>query len=134
MTPEERDKLWPILFWGPKIQQRRNDGKMLDPMGVLAELFIAAVTSHVPNVQPKDCVVKTIPRADREVLAKALANGTMFMSYMGWADCRICGAELGTRDMTGWGFLWPEKAEHYILEHDVWTPGCSRLLAAIRST
>ena len=134
MTPEQRDELWPILFWGPKLAQRDNEGRFIDGMGVLVDLFFAAVTKHLPNVQPQNCVNPHIPRADREALANALASGTVTMSYLGWADCRICGVQLGTRDLTGWGFLWPEKAEHYILEHDVWTPGCERLLAAVRTT
>ena len=50
------------------------------------------------------------------------------MQAMGFANCRICGANLGSRDVTAFGFVWPEKAEHYILDHDVWTPDCMRLL------
>jgi hypothetical protein len=46
---------------------------------------------------------------------------------MGWASCRICGANLGSRDLTAFGFVWPEKAEHYIVAHDVWTPECTQL-------
>jgi hypothetical protein len=82
--------------------------------------------------QPKDHVHRDIPRADREELATALAAGEILMGYMGWADCRICGVRLGTRDFFGHGFVWPEKAEHYVLVHHVWTPECYELLAALR--
>ena len=77
-----------------------------------------------------------MPRADREELARVLQRGDVGTAYMGWADCRICGRQLGTRDFFGYGFLWPEKAEHYVLEHDVWTPECdaaARGRAAIAS-
>jgi hypothetical protein len=54
------------------------------------------------------------------------------MSYMGWADCRMCGRRLGTRDFFGDGFVWPEMADHYVLDHKVWTPECDEMLAAVR--
>ena len=82
--------------------------------------------------QPKDHVRRDVPRADREELARVLQRGDVGTAYMGWADCRICGRQLGTRDFFGYGFLWPEKAEHYVLEHDVWTSECDELLAAVR--
>jgi hypothetical protein len=59
-------------------------------------------------------------------------GGDVLTSYLGWADCRICGAQLGTRDFFGHGFIWPEKAEHYVLEHDVWTPECAELLSVLQ--
>lgn len=36
-------------------------------------------------------------------------------------------------DLTRFGFVWPEKAEHYLTEHGVWTPECSELLLAVLS-
>lgn len=127
-------ELWPMLFWGQKLTQRNAKGALIDVTGVLVELFFAAVTRKVQNIQPQDRVNTTIARADRVALAHALAHGEVLESYLGWADCRICGVQLGTKDLMGWGFMWPEKAEHYILEHDIWTPDCTRLLAAIRTT
>jgi len=32
----------------------------------------------------------------------------------------------------GHGFVWPEKADHYVLVDDVWTAECDEMLAAIR--
>lgn len=81
---------------------------------------------------PRDHVHADIPAVDRKALALALTNGKVGISYMGWADCRICGTRLGTSDLYGWGFIWPAKAEHYVLHHNVWTPGCAKLLAAVR--
>lgn len=44
-----------------------------------------------------------------------------FEEYRGFAGCRICGATLGTRDMITPDnkFVFPEKWEHYIIEHGV---------------
>ena len=90
--------------------------------------------------QPKDHVRDDVPRADREELARALqlrslenpTGGDVLMGYMGWADCRICGARLGTRDFFGHGFVWPEMADHYVLVHEVWTDACAEMLAIVR--
>ena len=92
--------------------------------------------------QPKDHVRRDVPRADRETLARALqlrspanpTGGDVLMGYMGWADCRICGDRLGTRDFFRYGFVWPERADHYVLAHDVWTKECAELLAALRGS
>jgi hypothetical protein len=64
-------------------------------------------------------------------IAAALAQGTRGIGYMGYANCRICDTLLGSADMTGWGFVWPEKAEHYLLAHSVWTPQCMDFFNAL---
>jgi len=133
LSSEERQKLWPILFWGSKFTHRDGNSSLIDATGALVELFFKAL--KIPaDPQPQDCINQNIPRADRIELARALVNGQDLEAYLGYANCRICNKMLGSRDLTGWGFMWPEKAEHYILDHDVWTPGCSRLLAAVRTT
>jgi hypothetical protein len=83
-----------------------------------------------PWKQPQDHRRTDIPAARRARVAAILRAGTYFEAWCGWATCRMCGAELGTQDLTGFGFIWPEKAEHYILEHDVWMPEMDRLLDA----
>jgi hypothetical protein len=90
--------------------------------------------------QPKDHVRHDVPWEDRETVAKALQlrttmnpiGGDILMSYMGWADCRMCKERLGTRDFFGHGFVWPEKADHYVRVHRVWTKECDDLLTAVR--
>lgn len=92
--------------------------------------------------QPKDHIRRDVPWADREDLSVALQlksslnprGGDVLMGYMGRATCRICRLELGTRDLFGHGFMWPEKAEHYVIVHHVWTPECTEMLAAVRQT
>jgi hypothetical protein len=119
-----------LLFWDEKVDG--GLGILLDALGV--------VPGGRRHGQPRDHVRRDVPRADREELARALqirsstnpTGGDVLMGYMGWADCRMCGARLGTRDLFGHGFVWPELAEHYVLVHDVWTPECAELLAVLR--
>ena len=90
--------------------------------------------------QPKDYIRPDVPWQDREELARALqerssmnqAGGDTLMSYFGYATCRICGAQLGSKDMFGHGFVWPEGADHYVINHKVWTRECDEMLVAVR--
>lgn len=111
-----------LLYWDDQVGG--GLGKLLDVLGV--------VPGGRRYGQPRDHVRGNVPRADREEVAAALKAGQVRLSYMGWAECRICGEKLGTRDFFGHGFVWPERAEHYVLEHDVWTKGCDELLAMLR--
>jgi hypothetical protein len=86
--------------------------------------------STLKGERPQDFIRTDIPSKYRYRVAELLASGERHISYLGYACCRICGELLGTSDVTGYGFVWPEKAEHYITEHDVWTPGCAALLRA----
>ena len=125
MTPGKQ-----LLFWDDQIA-----GEGLQPL-----LNALGVALGRKRGQPKDHVRHDIPPIDRVELIRALqqrsvanpTGGEIGISYMGWADCRICGARLGTRDFTNYGFVWPEKADHYVALHKVWTPECSELLAAVR--
>jgi hypothetical protein len=87
--------------------------------------------------RPQDFVRPDIPNTARQIVAVALSAGRDAhpeFQAMGWANCRICRRQLGTRDLSGLGLTWPEGAEHYVLEHGVWTPGCSELLSRIVGT
>jgi len=119
-----------LLFWDEDIA-----GQLQPLLDILGVKLRGAVYG-----QPKDHIVPDVPWTDREELARALQlrstmnpiGGDVLMSYMGWADCRMCGQKLGTRDFFGYGFVWPELADHYVLVHKVWTPECDELLAAVR--
>jgi len=90
--------------------------------------------------QPRDHVRRGVPAVDRLMLIDVLqlrsatnpSGGAVLASHASWAICRMCGRPLGTRDFFGHGFVWPEGAAHYVVAHQVWTPECDEMLAAIR--
>lgn len=125
-TPAEGQR---ILFWGSAWERDKRDG-----IELLVDLIVILGTGRRPDPQPQQCVRTTIPRERRVAAADVLAAGAVIERYFGHANCRICGVELGSADLGGHGFVWPEKAEHYVLEHDVWVPGLDRLLERARST
>ena len=53
-------------------------------------------------------------------VVEILKEGSRVIRYRGAARCRICGRLLGSSSMVGFGFVWPEGAEHYVSEHGVW--------------
>jgi hypothetical protein len=61
------------------------------------------------------------PRERAAVLAY-VRNGRVCESYFGWSDCRLCGAENGSRDLTDGTYVWPEGFGHYIEKHAVKPP------------
>lgn len=145
---DERDQLdgERILFWPHRpglLREALHASKhpflghpvvraIVEPLTDAAEAVIAQLAQHEAG-QPMEFVRTDVPDLDRAALAKVLAAGKEGIGYMGYAECRICATRLGTRDLYGFGFMWPEKAEHYITEHSVWTPGCDKLLAVVRS-
>jgi hypothetical protein len=99
--------LRPLLYWGTDFGERPQD-------------FVDA---------------RTLSWA-RDAIVFVLKNGVDAhpgIQAKGWAECRICGAQLGSMDLTRFGFVWPEKADHYLTEHEVWTPECGELLSAVLS-
>jgi hypothetical protein len=119
-----------ILFWDDAV------GSGLQPLLDL----LGSVFGGRGRGQPRDHVRIDVPWTDREELSRSLqlrstmnpTGGDVLASYFGSADCRMCGQRLGTRDFFGYGFVWPEMADHYVVVHKVWTPGCDEMLAAVR--
>lgn len=96
-----------------------------------SSLHRALYWERVPGRRPQDFVDPSVPAWARAAVAFVLSHGADAhpgIQAMGWADCRLCGARLGSRDLTRFGFVWPEKADHYVTAHDVWTPECAALL------
>jgi len=77
---------------------------------------------------PQRFIRPDVPPADRAAVIDALRSGRKIGFWMGFASCRICAKPLGTTDMLVWNMVYPEKADHYLSEHDVWTPECDELL------
>ena len=119
-----------LLFWDE--QANGLFQPLLDLLGI--------VPGGRRGNQPHDHVRHDVPWKDREELGQALqlrsamnpTGGDARMRYFGFAICRICNAQLGTRDFFGHGFVWPEGANHYVINHKVWTPECDEMLAAVR--
>jgi hypothetical protein len=44
------------------------------------------------------------------------------ITFGGIATCRLCNESLGTKDLTDGEWVWPERLEHYITDHDVVLP------------
>lgn len=121
-----------ILFW------KDND----EP---IAAHMLHALFGVLGYPDPREFIRHDIPDEDRLTVALALRlrtaleaaqnlpGGDVAMAYMGLANCRICNAKLGSRDVYGYGFIWPERADHYIVLHKVWTPDCDTFLAAVRA-
>jgi len=82
---------------------------------------------------PRLYIRSGVPEADRAAVIDALASGQVAVRYMGYANCRICKIALGSCDMLTHGMIYPEKAEHYLEKHRVWTRDCDELLRRIRA-
>lgn len=80
------------------------------------------------DLKPADCVDQNVPAEKREAIAKILTAGKVDAQYRGIAHCRMCRRMLGSADLTGHGFKWPQNAEHYVLKHGVWLPELDVLL------
>jgi hypothetical protein len=46
-----------------------------------------------------------------------LKNGKPIEHWRGYSACRLCGDTLGTKDMSDGEYVWPEKFEHYVIDH-----------------
>ncbi len=87
-----------------------------------------------PGERPHDFIAAQVPSWQRDAIVLVLQNGVDAhpgIQAKGWASCRICGAQLGSMDLTRYGYVWPEKADHYLVEHGIWTPECSDLLQVV---
>ena len=77
-------------------------------------------------------LVDSVSDVDRELVVDALKAGKTCRRRRARANCRVCGLQLGSTDLGGHGFQWPERCEHYIVDHGVWTPELDVFLKAIR--
>lgn len=124
-APTAKDRLLPIMYWGHAFDRSQGAGQGLS---LLVDVAVTLFTGRTPNIQPIDCVKHGVPRSRRELAGRLLASGKVIDRSYGVANCRICGFELGSADLGAFGHMWPEKADHYVLEHDVWVPGLDRLI------
>jgi hypothetical protein len=70
---------------------------------------------------PKD-LIGNWDFAHRRSVVKYLSSGITFRRYLGFAQCRICDASLGSDEMTDGTWAWPQGLEHYVQAHNVLLP------------
>ena len=123
------------LPWRKRIPQPLTDAEIIKRWQV--EL---AVVNDKPRLlywsgssPPHLHVREGVPEADRAAVIDALAAGQVVLRYMGYANCRICKILLGSCDMLTHGMIYPQKSEHYLESHRVWTRECDELLRRIRA-
>jgi hypothetical protein len=68
---------------------------------------------------------------DRRAALDHLRRGTVFRVFIGRSPCRICGKDLGSRELTDGVWAWPEGLDHYVEAHEVRLPDA--FVAASRS-
>lgn len=71
---------------------------------------------------PHDFVHPGIDDDTRHTLVTALEQGARVRFFMGFSQCRICGAQNGSAELTDGVHLWPEGLAHYVRDHGVVLP------------
>ena len=71
---------------------------------------------------PRTLVDESWDEDERGLVTNHLVRGFVARAYMGYASCRICGAQNGSLELTDGVFLWPEGLAHYVTAHAVKPP------------
>lgn len=71
---------------------------------------------------PRQFVDEGWDQDDREFMAAYLRRGLLARAYLGCSECRICGARVGSVELSDGTFIWPESLAHYVLVHGVRLP------------
>ena len=78
--------------------------------------------SHIKDdfIWPQEIVSDNVKY--KEEIAEYLKNGNTAIQWQGHSGCRICQKTLGSKCLTDGKYIWPEKLEHYVIEHNVQLP------------
>ena len=68
---------------------------------------------------------------ERETAVDYLRRGLVARAYLGMSPCRLCGAPVGSLELSDGVFIWPEGLAHYLDEHHVRLP--ARFVEHLRS-
>ena len=60
---------------------------------------------------------------ERDLVVDHLRRGFVARAFMGYANCRICKAQVGNLEFSDGIYVWPEGLSHYVSEHGVRLPG-----------
>jgi hypothetical protein len=77
--------------------------------------------SETKYVDPHKLVIKWLPETKKKVVAYLVA-GKFHGGFMGWSNCRFCGEDVGSTELTDGNWVWPFGLPHYIDKHDVSLP------------
>ncbi|MEK6833229.1 MAG: hypothetical protein AABY32_04225 [Nanoarchaeota archaeon] len=59
---------------------------------------------------------------NKDKIVQYLSKGSDAICWRGFAGCRICDTLLGTRCLSDGTWIWPQRLEHYIIEHNIVLP------------
>lgn len=79
------------------------------------------------DCKPSDFVLDT-NSVKKYFVVGLLRSGKTVARNKGHFRCKMCGDRLGSCDVAGWGFIWPEGSEHYIEKHNIWIKEFDELL------
>jgi hypothetical protein len=71
---------------------------------------------------PADFVDAAWDSDARRAVLHHLETGTLVNQTRGLSQCRLCGRENGSAEMTDGAYAWPEGLAHYVREHAVRLP------------
>ena len=107
-----------------ELVERQKIAETLQSMGYWEEERFLSVLKPTENPRAKQEVLEKVSlmaTKERDAVLSYMNAGELGIAWMGYAGCRICGEQLGTTcQMTPdkkWRF--PEKWQHYIVEHNV---------------
>lgn len=124
MSSPSTPNLASALSLGAALLRELRTPRPGSPRGTSPQRLLFWSSAH----RPEDHQHPEVPWDRRTAAAAILERPAQTIPYLGWAECRLCGKRLGSRDFLDRGFVWPEGAEHYVLYHEVWTPGLDALL------
>lgn len=89
---------------------------------ILQRIGYWRVPAHENWPEPLDLCDETWSASERDTIASYLHDGMIAKTWMGHAQCRLCGESIGSSDLTDGTFIWPEGLSHYVTEHAVRPP------------
>lgn len=71
---------------------------------------------------PRSMAGSSWDAVEREDVTDFLTRGFVSRAYLGYANCRICGENLGSLELSDGIYCWPEGLHHYVQVHGVGLP------------
>jgi len=94
----------------------------LSPKAAEALASLAVGITEADLLDPRTLVDANWHPLEKQLVLAHLKRGKVHQAWMGFSNCRFCGCENGTRDMSDGVYVWPEGFAHYLLVHHVRPP------------